>query len=340
VPAGFVVTPIPHVDPGGTLLRRVHSGGRHRLEMRSVIGLPFGCVARRILDDIVTRAVRADWSGPFDPDDEASLRPAEIRLGASMTDWLRQMGVRCITGGRHGSYTLHLEQLRRLLATEWTVETHHDDGWTETHRFRIATLGADFTPTPRAEVRLQLTDDFIDFLAHHTVPVHRDTRRALGRSPLRHDLYAWLTWRLHGLARRTVVPWKRLMRQFGRDWQSVAAFRRRAADALVEIAKRYTAAGFEVTSRGLVLLPSPPHVAPRPVRGGKVWSHGGHRDFPAVEDEALEDVPHLTVERTELAGAVATRVRTSPVGEDDEASLAEKCRIFDAVLTDLTANPT
>jgi hypothetical protein len=337
VPAGLVVNPIPHVDPGGTTLGREHSGGRHHIHMRSAVGLPFGCVARRILDDIVTRAVQTDWSRPFDPDDEASLHPAEIRLGSSMTDWLRHLGVQHVTGGLHGSYTLHLDQLRRLLATEWTVESRDDD-WTENRRFRIATVGAEFAPTPRSEVRLQLTDDFIDFLAHHTVPLHRETRRALGRSPLRHDLYAWLTWRLHGITRRTVVPWRSLMRQFGRAWRSLAAFRRRASDALDAIATRYTAARFEVTARGLVLHPSPPHVDPRPTRGGKVWPYSGHREFP-VEDETFDESPIVAVDAADSVGAIATRARTTPTSEDDEALLAEKSRIFDAILTDLTATP-
>jgi hypothetical protein len=106
---------------------------------------------------------------------------------------------------------------------------------------------------------IELSDEF--FRAITAAPVPLDTRalKALKRSPLALDLYAWSTHKALTVARRgrsQFIPWRGLMTQFGADYSDVQNFRRKAEDALKKIQAVYPGLKLQDATGGLVVLPS------------------------------------------------------------------------------------
>src|SRR5215218_1882433 len=105
--AGFAMTSLPHKRSsaevwerdGGLVKLLVESGRRPD---RSLVGIPYGSVARMILLYLQTQAVRT--------------RSREVELGASMNAWLGAMGIS--VGGK--TYQLVREQAQRISACRLT----------------------------------------------------------------------------------------------------------------------------------------------------------------------------------------------------------------------------
>lgn len=99
-------------------------------------------------------------------------------------------------------------------------------------------------------------------------PLDLGTLRALGGSPLRLDVYCWLTYRMSYLRRRTEVPWSSLRLQFGSNNADTPKGRAQVLKdflaALREVLLVYREANVETSKGGVVLLPSRTHV---PLKG-------------------------------------------------------------------------
>jgi hypothetical protein len=102
------------------------------------------------------------------------------------------------------------------------------------------------------------------------VPVDVKALRALRGSPLRLDLYCFLTYRASYLRRRTEIPWESLRAQFGSNNantpQGRAQFRKDLERNLREVLLVYREMRCEITKVGLLLLPSPTSVPMRNLR--------------------------------------------------------------------------
>ena len=116
------------------------------------------------------------------------------------------------------------------------------------------------------EDRVELTDSFYQALRAHPVPLSEPALRAISNQSLVIDIYVWLVYRLHALARPTTVPWGALRLQFGPEYQRPRDFRRRFVEALAEALAVYAGAEVGVNERGVELRPSRPAVAPRLVQ--------------------------------------------------------------------------
>jgi hypothetical protein len=119
---------------------------------------------------------------------------------------------------------------------------------------------------PRVPDQLPLWDSWVDlsetfYQALTAAPVPLDVRalRALRKSPLALDLYAWATYKALAVSRRgrpQFVPWRGLMAQVGADYADVQNFRRKAEGALGKIQAVYPGLRLEGATGGLVVLPS------------------------------------------------------------------------------------
>ena len=93
--------------------------------------------------------------------------------------------------------------------------------------------------------------------------------KALKRSPMELDIYFWLTYRMSYLQKDTVIPWPLLQMQFGADYalegQGPRNFKRNFLLRLKKVLSVYDTAKVGGMEKGLLLKPSPPHVAKRPV---------------------------------------------------------------------------
>jgi hypothetical protein len=115
---------------------------------------------------------------------------------------------------------------------------------------------------------VDLSERFFAEVLAHPVPVGLRAIELLRGSPLRLDMYTWLTYRMSYLRRRTQIPWEMLRYQFGSDRttnrQGRWRFRRDFESHLARVLVLYPAARVEASDAGLVLLPSRSHVAARP----------------------------------------------------------------------------
>ena len=101
-------------------------------------------------------------------------------------------------------------------------------------------------------------------ILERSAPLSTAAIKALRKSPMDLDVYAWLVHRLFHLGKPSAVTWVQLSQQFGHNYQALRAFRRFFGDSLTRVLRVYPDANVRVSDSGLLLLPSRPHVAPRP----------------------------------------------------------------------------
>jgi hypothetical protein len=83
---------------------------------------------------------------------------------------------------------------------------------------------------------------------------------ALKKSPLALDIYLWLTYRMFYLRKPTTIPWGVLAGQFGAGYAEPRQFKAAFLRELKKVQLVYPDAKLEDAPRGLMLLPSKPHV--------------------------------------------------------------------------------
>lgn len=263
---------LPHSDPGqvpfwartnGNLTLSIVSGfdpKRTRL-----VGYPYGSIPRLILFWVTTEALRT--------------RSRRLELGASYNEFLRDIGFDPNTGrGKRGDSKRVKEQTRRLFASTISfIQNGELMPEREGERRLNMTVASEselwWDPKQPDQVQLwdswvELGDKFYSALTAAPVPVDLRALRALKRSPLALDLYAWATHKTLSVARRgkpQFVPWRSLMAQFGADYNDTQNFRRKAVDALKKIEAVYPGLKLGDATGGILVLPSSkPAIALKP----------------------------------------------------------------------------
>lgn len=164
---------------------------------------------------------------------------------------------------------------------------------------------------------ITLSPEFFSEIIDRPVPVDMSALKALKRSPMELDIYCWLTYRMSYLKKDTVIPWPYLQLQFGADYaqdaQGLRNFKKKFLLRLKKVHGVYDAAKVFDVENGLLLKPSPPHVAKMPVP-----MLPGSRRRPAANEEVAEkfaallasdDVPiRLRTETFEKAREAAPRL--------------------------------
>ena len=100
------------------------------------------------------------------------------------------------------------------------------------------------------------------------VPLDLRVLRAL-RSPFEIDIYVWLTWRFFRLRQPVTIPWGSLALQFGCGYANPRHFKKRFLCYLRSVIDYYPEVRLESSGTGLVLKPSPTHIARRLGARGK-----------------------------------------------------------------------
>ena len=254
--AGFAMTALPHkaigdkvwIRQGGNVKLRIESGFDTN---DSLVGLPFGAIARIILLYLQTEAVKT--------------RSREVALGRSINQWLTTMGID--NGGK--TYRLVREQSRRLSLCRLTLYRMTDEATSITNgsfvRDAILPSKPDNELQPWQE-SIRLDEGFYQSLIDHPLPLREAAIREIGHRSMAIDIYVWLAYRLHQLAKPTQIPWKALHDQFGGGFQHVRQFRAKFKEPLALALSAYPEAVIEVDDTGIRLHPSAP---PVPERGEK-----------------------------------------------------------------------
>ena len=255
---------LPRTNPSNRLqYERVN--GPYTLYMVAGGGnkLPYGNLPRLLLAWVCTEAVKT--------------QNRELVLGRSLSEFMRELGMKDDSGSPRGDRTRLRNQMKRLFAC--TVSLIYED---RTGFSRVSSLVADkheFWWDPKRpeertlwDSKLRLGEAFFHEIVRHPVPLDMNILKALKRSSLGLDLYLWLTYRTFSLKHSWQLPWKRLYRQFGVDPAKaddnviVQAFRKECLRELKKIKTAWPGLNYSTAQGVLVLSPSKPSVTPANLR--------------------------------------------------------------------------
>ena len=251
---------LPRRNPGNQL-QYVRRNGPYTLVMTAtgLHKLPYGNLPRLLLAWVCSEAVRT--------------QNREIILGDSLADFMRKVGIYSTSGSK---YIRLRNQIQRLFHSQ--VEL----GYADTHgeRFvasRIADRGEFWWDAKRPEQpalwesKIELGEKFFHEVISNPVPLDMNILKTMKRSSLGLDLYLWLTYRTFNLTRPLRLTWKQLYRQFGADPAKASkvtqqAFRRDCLRELQKIKYAWPDLHYQAVRGALLLSPSPPCIAPSPLR--------------------------------------------------------------------------
>jgi len=225
------------------------------------VGFPFGTMPRLLLAWICREALVTNSK--------------VLELGTSLNGFVRELGF-ASAGSGHTKRVR--DQLKRLLYAELRIE------WTGNSKLREASakfsvgsgMNVWWSPTEGgnpAELgsSIVLTEDFFKEIVEHPVPLNLKALKILAGSPMRLDMYAWFTYRLHLLDRPITVPWQVMRGHFGSngssDRRAAYEFKRDFTDHLEVVKEVYPEARVSIVERGVKMEPSLPHVPTRATRG-------------------------------------------------------------------------
>jgi hypothetical protein len=251
--AGFAMTSLPHKRIGEAFWRR--EGHRTTLLVESgrdrngtLIGVPYGSIARLILLYLQTEAIRTN--------------SPEVELGRSMKSWMSRMSL--TTGGR--TYQLVTEQARRISGCRLTFFTERKNGAESRHNgafvqdaISLSGVIDDHQPTLWQD-RVRLDEGFWRSLREHPVPVREEAIKAIGTRSLAIDVYIWLAYRLHSLTHSTFVSWAAIHSQFGAGFRLARQIKPTFLEALTVALAVYPEARVDAGKDGVTLHPAPPAV--------------------------------------------------------------------------------
>lgn len=256
----LVQATLPHKAPPGNEF--VRQNGRLTLTILapSKIGLPYGIIPRLLLSWITTEAF--------------FTKSPILQLGPTLSSFMTELGL-LRTGGKRGDITRFRDQTKRLFAS--TIYCHYD-GEQEDHGtgFNIASNyhlwwdPKEPNQMPLWQSTVTLGTDFFNEIIKNPVPVDMLALKQLKRSPMALDIYFWLTHRMFYLRKDTLIPWQLLQMQFGADYaqtlEGVRNFKKKFLARLKQVTALYDTAKAFPTDEGLLLKPSPPHVAKQPYK--------------------------------------------------------------------------
>ena len=247
----MVQATLPHKKVEGNEFERRNGAFTLSLMAPAKIGLPYGTVPRLLLAWLTTEAVKT--------------QSRELELGDSLSGFMRELGL-TPTGGARGDITRLKNQTTRLFSSTITAIYEGGDKTAILNR-SIADKAVLWWHAKHPEQAalwrstVTLSEQFYAEVIEHPIPVDLRALKALKRSPLALDIYCWLTYRVSYAKKPSLIPWAALAMQFGSDYARARAFKEAFLGELRKVATVYAGAQFEITDAGLVVKPSPPHIA-------------------------------------------------------------------------------
>jgi hypothetical protein len=254
----LVQTTLPHRAHPGKQYTRTDGDVTLSITDLGGAGLPYGAYPRLILIWMTTEALRTG--------------KRKLELGRSLSSFMGLLGLQC-TGGHWGTIPRFRDQMERLfgaaISTRW-----RQDRPSQTHVVGSNLLLAEefdlwWSPqklprSPSAESQVTLSQKFFEQLIEAPVPLDLRAIRALKRSPLSLDMYAWATRRVSYLKRPLRIPWRSFQLSFGAGYaetpQGKSRFRGNAIEALRRVKVVYPQLKIQLTQDGLLLMPSSTHI--------------------------------------------------------------------------------
>ena len=204
---------LPRTDPGSRLQYK-RRNGPYKLIM--IAGgdnkLPYGSLPRLLLAWVCTETVRT--------------RQRELRLGKSLSAFMRELGIHSDSGGARGDRTRLKNQIDRLFHCQ--VELIYEEPG---HKRSAASRVADSTdlwwdyrkPDQQTlwESRVWLGEAFYNEILTNPIPLDMRILKHMKRSSLGLDLYMWLSYKtflIYSLQKNPErLTWEHLYSQFGAE---------------------------------------------------------------------------------------------------------------------------
>lgn len=282
----MVQATLPHKSTPGSEFHRENGLFSLTILAPSKIGLPYGSTPRLLLAWMTTEALYT--------------RSPVLELGPTLSAFLAELGLGR-TGGAKGDITRLKKQIIRLFSSSISC-SYQDDASAQGAAFTIAEeYSLWWTPKAPDQTALwkstvTLGNKFFKEVIERPVPIDMAALKALKRSPMELDIYFWLTYRMSYLQRDMLIPWPLLQMQFGADYslegQGPRDFKRNFLLRLKKVLSVYDTAKVGGMEKGLLLKPSPPHVAKRPIA-----MLPGSRRRPAISGAAEFLAPALMGEQ-------------------------------------------
>ena len=251
----LVQATLPHKSTNEAVFKR--ENGAFQLSIVSPDGLPYGSIPRLLLSWMTTEAVRT--------------RSPVLVLGSSLSSFMAELDLGR-RGGKRGDITRFKNQAERLFSSTISCR-YKDETLTQGKGFLIADeYNLWWQPKMPHQIPLwrstiTLSQRFFDQIIEKPIPVDMDAMMKLKRSPMALDIYFWLTYRLSYLHKDLLLPWPLLQMQFGADYaqdmEGKYNFKRKFLLRLKDVLTIYDKARVFSADKGLLLRPSPPHVARR-----------------------------------------------------------------------------
>ena len=237
----LVQASLPHSNPGDVPLWTRRNGDvtlaiQPGMNIRTgkSYGYPYGTIPRLLLFWITTEAVR--------------VRSSRLELGHSLNGFMAELGLNPDTGGgKRGDAKRLRDQMERLFRSRFTLERYESqedqvsNGWID---MQVAPKGQLWWSEKQPDQGalwgswIELGEDFYRAITAAPVPVDMRALRALKRSPLALDLYAWLTYeafRAQHSRRPRFETWAQLHGHMGGEYADLDNFRKKVKGALKKI---------------------------------------------------------------------------------------------------------
>lgn len=257
----LVQATLPHKNPGnvqawsrknGDLTLTIRPGWDE--EKNEIIGYPYGTIPRLLLFWITTEAIRT--------------KNPQIELGNNLAEFMEELGLNPRRGGKRSDVRRMQDQMRRLFQSTISFNQRFKKGeaWLN---MQVAPKGMFWWDTKQPSQPtlwknwIQLGDDFFKAITSAPVPVDMRVLKALKKSPLALDLYAWATYTAYqtqktGQSRS--LSWNLLHEQFGAEYHNMDEFARNAWKALSKVKAVYPELNLERIRGGINVLPSKPSI--------------------------------------------------------------------------------
>jgi hypothetical protein len=233
---------LPHSDPGDVPVWTRRNGDLTLIMTRAdtddkgtLIGYPYGSLPRLLLYWINSEAVRT--------------KSRRLELGSNLSRFMTELGLNPRNGRGERSDARRLQhQMSRLFGAsirfKQTAETASGD---VRQKMRMSAIIDEselwWNPNhPRQGYLwnswIELSESFFNTITAVPVPLNMRALKALKRSPLALDLYAWLSyksWNVTRLNKPQAIPWELLQAQLGADYGELDNFRTKAKMAIRKI---------------------------------------------------------------------------------------------------------